>query len=359
MNSSASATRTASSSNFVPGAIGDSLTSFGGDLFDPANDQTNLLAFITAGAAGSYGTVSEPGTDAQKFPDGVIRYGEAESAFDKPYAEALGMPVDRIEWVDFLKAKPKRAASRARDEDDETPEAEEASESDRTVEYMFEDVTRTIGRLKGRPCLYIVDSLDALSDRSELERKDGEATMGMQKAKKLHELFRRKVGDIEKARMCVLIISQIKDKIGVTFGETKMRTGGHAMDFYASHCLWLAHIGRIKKTVGGIERVIGIEIKAQCKKNKVGLPFRECTFNLLFGYGIDDLSANVEWLLDHGLAGRLAEVDMTKSGYKTRIQALRNRGGQEVKEVRAKLNAIVVDEWARIENTFLPQAGKY
>jgi RecA DNA recombination protein len=156
-----------------------------------------------------------------------------------------------------------------------------------------------------------------------------------------------------------MIISQIKDKINAMFGESKMRTGGHAMDFYATHCLWLAHIGQVKKTVDGIERVVAVEVKANCKKNKVGLPFRTCSFNILFGYGIDDLSANVEWLIEIGKHDLLKAVDMTKSGYKLRVQALRNRGGAELRDVRQKLNSIVVNEWARIETSFLPQSRKY
>lgn len=294
------------------------------------------------------------------YADGLIRYAEAESAFDQAYAAALGMPVDSIEFADFLTTRKK--TPKARDADD-TPddEKDDLAELDRTVEYFHADLKAFLRRLKGRPGLYILDSLDALSDRHEAEKKDGDSGgYGMQKAKALHEMFRRLVGLMESTNCCLLIVSQVKDNINaMSFGEKYTRTGGKSMDFYASHCLWLAHLGQVKKTVDKIERVVAVEVKANCKKNKVGLPFRQCTFQLLFGYGIDDLSANVEWLIENNLLPRLAEVDMTKSGYKTRIQALRNRGGQEVREVRARLNAIVVQEWARIEKTFLPQSRKY
>lgn len=295
-----------------------------------------------------------------KFPEGLIRYAEAESAFDKPYAAALGMPVDSIEFADFLTVK--KRAPKARDADD-TPEDEkdDLAELDRTVEYFHADLKAFLRKLKGRPGLYILDSLDALSDRHEQDKKDGDSSgYGMQKAKALHEMFRRLVGLMESANCALIIISQVKDNINaVSFGEKFTRTGGKSMDFYASHCLWLAHMGQVKKTVDKIERVVAVEVKANCKKNKVGLPFRQCTFNLLFGYGIDDLTANVEWLIDNNRADTLKAVEMTKSGYKTRIQALRNRGGAEMREVRQTLNAIVVREWASIETSFLPQSRKY
>lgn len=297
----------------------------------------------------------------RQFPGGYIRYAEAESAFDKAYAAALGMPIEHVDFADFLKEKPKRAKKRASEEDEEQAEAVEdaESEADRTIEYLFEDIQRTLKKLKGRPCLYVVDSLDALSDRVEKAKKADEGSYGMQKAKKLHELFRRLNGEIEESRMLFVIISQIKDKIGVTFGETKTRTGGHSIDFFASQVVWLAQIEKIWKEIAGIRRAIGVRVKANCKKNKVGLPFRECEFPILFGYGVDDVMASAEWLVDNDLAGLLAEVEMSKAGYKTRINKLRDAGGFEMQAVRKSISAIVRREWGRIEQTFLPKSRKY
>lgn len=294
----------------------------------------------------------------RQYPTGFIRYAEAEAAFDLGYAEALGMPVESIEFADFLKPKKKAVKRKASEvEEEDTDDIED--ETDRTVEYLFEDIKRTLRILKGRPCLYIVDSLDALSDRVEKAKKADEGSYGMQKAKKLHELFRVLNGEIEASRMIFLIISQIKDKIGVTFGETKQRTGGHSLDFFASQVVWLAQIEKIWKTIDDIKRAVGVQVKATCKKNKIGLPFRECEFPILFGYGVDDVMASAQWLIDNGLDGRLAEVEMSKSGYKLRIQKLRDKGGFEMSAVRSKLNTIVRQEWERIEMTFLPRSRKY
>lgn len=287
------------------------------------------------------------------YPDGLIRYAETESAMDIGYAGAMGMPVDIVEWADFKKSK--KTVKFAEDKEDEDV-------SDRTVEWVFEDLRRFLSRLKGKPGLYIVDSLDALSDRAEMEKADGDSGgYGMRKAKALHEMFRRLVGELERSRCALLIVSQVKDKINaVAFGETLYRTGGHAMDFYATQVVWLANVGTLKKTIAGVERKIGLLLKAKCKKNKVGLPLRECVFPLIFGYGIDDITANVEWLIDVGSTELLADVDMSKSGYKLRIASLRDsKDRNEIIEVRRKLNALVVREWARIEQGFLPKQRKY
>jgi len=273
------------------------------------------------------------------WPEGVIRYVEAESAFDKGYAAALGMPVESIEFPQLVTPK---------------------GENDRTVEWVFDDITATLERLKGRPCLYIVDSLDALSDREELKRDMAAGTYGTQKAKRLGEMFRRLVGDIEKSRMCLVIISQIRDKIGVTFGETKMRAGGHAMDFYATHCLWLAHIGTIKRTVSGIERIVGVDVRAKCKKNKVGLPFRECDFQILFGWGVDEETAAIEWLLSAKRDEPLRELGVSKSGYVALLRSLRDSGKRvELRELNTQLRELVGRTWREIEMTFLPTIRKY
>lgn len=270
------------------------------------------------------------------YPEGVARYAEAEAAFDVDYAEALGMPSDRVEFV-----------------------GEKEGELMETVEDFYEDLDAYIDRLKGRPGIYILDSLDALSDRAEQKRKIDEGTFGGNKPKQLGQLFRRLNQKVEKSNVLLIVISQIRDKIGVTFGETKTRTGGKALDFYASQIIWLAEIEKVKQTIDGIDRIIGVRVKAKCKKNKVGLPFRECEYPILFGYGIDDITAGVEWLLDVKRDELLKELGFTKAGYKLRIRNLRNKGGAEVQALRAQLREAVTTEWRKIETGFLPQAKKY
>ena len=270
------------------------------------------------------------------YPTGLIRYAESESAFDEKYAEALGMPID---VVDFGTDK-----------------------NMRTVEDWYNDVVEFLDKREkdGRPGLYILDSFDALSDDAEMSREIDKGSFGAAKAKKSGELFRKLVSRIEKLNVLLIVVSQIRDKLNVTFGETKTRSGGRALDFYASHIVWLAEIGKIKKTMQGVDRVIGVNVKVNVKKNKVGLPFRQCAYPIIFGYGIDDVTANVEWLLEVGREEILKDkVGMSKAGYKVRINNLRDKGGDEIREVRSVLNNIVKKEWQKIETGFLPKARKY
>lgn len=269
-----------------------------------------------------------------RYPEGHIRYAESEAAFDEKYAEALGLPVHA---VDFDPDKPLK-----------------------TIEDWYKDILEVMEKNKGKPILYVLDSLDALSDEAEAKREIDDGTYGGNKAKKLGEMFRRVVQQMEQQEVLLVVVSQLRDKINaMAFGEKQTRSGGRALDFYASHIVWLAEIGKLKQTIGGVERVIGVKVKARVRKNKVGLPHRECEYPILFGYGVDDITAGVEWLIAVKCEHRLEELDMSKSGYKLRITNLRNKGGQPIREIRAKLNAIIAEEWQRIETSFLPKSGKY
>lgn len=312
----------------------------------------------------------------RQYPDGYIRYNEAEAAFDEAYAEALGMPIAAVDFKGAAvdpKDEEKYAelaaivADRGADDRDRT-RAETAmkklknrgvGQASNTVEALHIDIVRVLDQNPGKPILYIIDSLDALSDDAEQERAIGDASYGGSKPKKMGEMFRRLVDRMEGQRMLLIVVSQLRDKLNVTFGEKQTRSGGRALDFYASHIIWLAETGKLKKVIKGNERVIGVKVQVRVKKNKVGLPFRECKYPILFGYGVDDLTAGVEWLIEAGCSDRLEELEVSKTGYPVRIQNLRNKGGDEVRAFRAKMNAMVFSEWQRIEQAFLPQGSKY
>lgn len=238
-----------------------------------------------------------------KYDNGRSWYNEAEAAFDVDYAKALGIPMERVEKL----------------------------ESYDTVEAVVEHLEGVLERIKG-PGLYILDSLDALSDEAEMGRGIRDSSYGASKAKKMSELFRRLVRKVKQKQICVMIISQVRDNIGVTFGEKHGRSGGKALDFYASQVLWLAHIKTLKQKRATVERPIGILIRAKCKKNKVGLPFRECQFNIRFGYGVEDTEASEEFLREIGA---------------------------DVPEEPAALRQAVVKEWYAIEKRFIPEKRKY
>jgi recombination protein RecA len=266
------------------------------------------------------------------YPDGHVRYAEVEAAFDKEYAASLGMPVDRVDFATEMN----------------------------TVEDWYVDVERMIDTLKGEAGLYIIDSLDALSDKAEIERKIDDGSFGAAKAKKISESFRKFVRKLESSRCLLIVISQIRDNIGVMFGAKHTRSGGHALDFYASQIIWLHEAGKIDRTVQGVKRVIGLEVRARCTKNKVGLPWREAKFRILFGYGIDDLSANAEWLDQLKRPDLLTSLGFTGRSVSTWIGKVRD-GASDVSAayLRPRLAKTVIDTWREIEREFIPPASKY
>jgi RecA/RadA recombinase len=284
-----------------------------------------------------------------QYPKDPIRYAESEHAFDEKYAEALGLPVESVEFAE----KTDPSSGKKRDE----------AKPIRTIEDWYNDMSAFLGRVKQSKTkrgLYVIDSLDALSDEAELKRTMGEGTYGVSKPKLLGELFRRLISDMDECQVTLVVVSQLKDKIGVTFGEKQTRAGGRALDYYATHIVWLADLGQIKKTVQGIERMIGRKIRARFKKNKVAIPYRECEYPIIFGYGIDDLTSNAEWLIEHGREELLREhLDMSKSGYAKRIEKLRDLGGEPVRIARETLRKLVYQEWEKVERSFLPKARKY
>ena len=276
----------------------------------------------------------------KQFPDGNIFYYEAESAFDTAYAEALGMPIDSVNFIG----------------------------EENTIEELFElleDLLSDKKRMK-HPSYFVVDSLDALSDRAEQGRKIDEGTYGSNKAKKLSEIFRRLIKPIENSKIHLQIVSQIRDNIGVMVGAKSKRSGGRALDFYASQVLWLTEIKKHKKTSMGIERIIGIQDKATCKKNKIGLPFRECEFPILFGYGLDDISSHVEFLakvnkleLVKDFVGWDGTTKLDAKKITALVSSLRRKTVAEQKEIRNGLNKVIRQVWEEVEEGFIPKTSKY
>lgn len=280
---------------------------------------------------------------AAAYPKAPIRYAESEAAFDKPYAAALGMPLDRIDFNGW-----------------DTPKGDTDLPM-QTVEDLYDDLERWLeANKKAKQGLYIIDSLDALSDDAEMDADFNKASFGGAKPKAIGQLFRRLVQRLEDQGVLFIVISQIREKLNaMPFGETKTRSGGKALDFYATHIVWLIQKGKIKQTIQKIERVVGVDVMADVRKNKVGLPFRKADYAILFGYGIDDLRASVDWLVKNGRSHMLKEVGMSQAGADLLITKARNEGGEMARELRAKLATLVRREWAIVEVTFLPKASKY
>ena len=243
---------------------------------------------------------------ARKHEKGKIYYRETEAAFDEDYAEALGLPLDRVDF---------------------------GGEPLNTVEDLYEDLLAVVDRSK-QPALYILDSLDALSDRAEAGRAIDEGSYGAAKAKKLSEMFRRVVRALSKKHVTVIIVSQVRDKIGVMFGEKWSVTGGRALQFYSSQRIMLKQVKRLTSRRGKAERVVGIEVEAQIRKNKVGKPFRYAKFPIIFDYGIDSVRASIDFLKEEG-------------------------GIKDPPADRKELRALAKKTWYDIEASFAPKQRKY
>lgn len=240
------------------------------------------------------------------YPTAEIHYDVCGGeTFDLAYAHYLGLPKDHLTMYESS-----------------------------TVEQWYDNMLS--GALsdsnKGKvPSIYVLDSLDALSDDAEVKRKITEGTFGT-KAKKVGELLRRIDKKARKKNVCLMVVSQVRDNIGVTFGKKHKRSGGKALDFWAAQCLWLAEMKKLTKTKSKITRPIGVQVKAKCEKNKVGLPFRECQFPLVFNYGMDDESACIEFL---------------------------ETINEKIPDTLEDMRELVSRRWLEIEASFLPTTRKY
>ena len=270
----------------------------------------------------------------RKWPEGFAAYRDAEAAFDKGYAKAMGMPVDDVDFGD-----------------EDSPLI--------TVEAFIKDFTGFLDRCKkaGQRGIYVLDSIDSLSDEGEMERESGEKTYGMAKAKLLSEFFRKTTSKTEQAKVLLLIVSQVRENIDrVSFGEKYRRAGGKALDFYASQCLWLANVETIKKEIKKVKRPYAVMVRAKVKKNKVGLALRECDFIYRFGYGVEDIESSIAWLKE---VNRLKDADLNSLDIKDYLSQLADMGFAEYEREREGVTKAVKKVWAEIEIDFLPSRSKY
>jgi len=244
--------------------------------------------------------------EAQKA-GGIAAFIDAEHAFDPTYAQKLGIDIDEL-----LISQP-----------DNGEQALEIADS----------LIRS-----GAIDIIVIDSVAALTPKAEIEGEMGDSKMGLQ-ARLMSQALRKLTGSISKTKTCVIFINQLRDKIGVMFGNPETTTGGNALKFYASVRLDIRKIGQLKDG----EEVQGSHTRVKVVKNKVAPPFRKAEFDILYGEGISKVGEIIDLGVEINLikkAGSWFSYGETKLGQgREGVKALLKDNPELMEELESKILA--------------------
>ncbi|MGO1244968.1 MAG: recombinase RecA [Sphingobacterium sp.] len=257
--------------------------------------------------------------EAQK-KGGIAAIIDAEHAFDKYYAQKLGVDVENL-----LISQPDNG--------------EQGLE-------IADNLIRS-----GAIDVIVIDSVAALVPKGEIEGEMGDSKMGLQ-ARLMSQALRKLTGTISKTNCCCIFINQLREKIGVMFGNPETTTGGNALKFYASVRLDIRRTSQIKDS----DEVSGNRVKVKIVKNKVAPPFRIAEFDIMFGQGISKVGEIIDLGVEYGIvkkAGSWFSYGDTKLGQgrdavKSLLLDNPDLSDELEEKIRAKVDGTALDEKAAL-----------
>jgi recombination protein RecA len=273
--------------------------------------------------------------EAQKA-GGIAAFIDAEHAFDRNYAEKLGVDIENL-----IISQPDNG--------------EQALE-------IAENLIRS-----GAIDIVVIDSVAALTPKSEIEGEMGDSKMGLH-ARLMSQALRKLTGTISKTHCTVFFINQLREKIGVMFGNPETTTGGNALKFYASVRLDIRRISQIKDG----EVATGNRTRVKVVKNKVAPPFRQVEFDLIFGEGISKIGEIIDMGVELGIlqkSGSWFSYNESKIGQgKDNVRTYLKENPELARELEAKVRThyltkpedvpeAVADVDADVEKAITPEAS--
>ena len=196
---------------------------------------------------------------------GIAAFIDAEHAFDRFYAQKLGVDVENL-----LVSQPDNG--------------EQALE-------IVENLIRS-----GAIDIIVIDSVAALTPKSEIEGEMGDSKMGLQ-ARLMSQALRKLTSTISKTATCCIFINQLREKIGIMFGNPETTTGGNALKFYSSIRIDIRKVNQLKEG----EEIIGNRVKVKVVKNKLAPPFRKAEFDIIYGEGISRILEIIDLAVEYNI----------------------------------------------------------